>query len=121
MGQEIIQEVLKTNSALRPITVTEFGQFGTLFKQFIYRKDTIPLPVFLDKDQTHVEVAARLARSNKAPCIILPHANQIWRTEHANEFCGFSYKAVDPTTYAEQKSGLVTTTAISNQIIGTHR
>ena len=63
-GREIIDEVLKTDSALIPITVTEFGQFGSLFELFMNRKDNIPLPVF-SKDQKHAKGAARLSRSTK--------------------------------------------------------
>ena len=73
-GQEIIQEVIKTNSALIPITVTELVQLGTLYKRFIYGKDTIPLPLF-NKDKIHTESAARLACSNKVPRGILPRVN----------------------------------------------
>ena len=88
-GQEIIHEVLKADSALIPITVTEFGQFSSLFEHFMYGKDTILLPVF-NKDKKHAKGAARLARSSKVPRRFLTCGNQIWRTEHADAFYGFS-------------------------------
>ena len=35
-GDEIIGEILTTNSALLPFTVTEFGQLGSLAQHFLY-------------------------------------------------------------------------------------
>ena len=34
MGDEIIDKILKMNSALIPVIVTKFGQFGSLFERF---------------------------------------------------------------------------------------
>ena len=62
-----------------------------------------------------------MARSTKVPFGILKRANEIWRTEHSEEFYGFSYKAMDPLSYAEQQLGLITTTAIANHILRAYR
>ena len=84
------------------------------------RENTIPLPVF-NKDKEHAKGAARLVCSSKIPHQILTRANPIWWTGHANFFYNFSYKAINPTTYVEQKLGLTTTTAILNQILCAHK
>ena len=51
---------------------------------------------------------------------ILVRANDIWRTQHPDEFYGYSYRAMDPRTYAQQQLGLILTTAFSNQISRAH-
>ena len=61
-----------------------------------------------------------LARSKHVPSGILVRANDIWRTQHPDEFYGYSYRAMDPRTYAQQQLGLILTTAFSNQILRAH-
>ena len=119
-GDEVIGKVLKTNSALIPITVTEFGQFGSLFERFLFDKEAMKIPNFR-KNQKNAKRAAALARSTKVPFGILKRANEIWRTEHSDEFYGFSYKAMDPLSYAEQQLGIIATTAIANHILRAYR
>ena len=119
-GDEIIGEILNTNSALIPITVTEFGQFGSLFERFLFGREALKIPNFSD-NQKNAKAAAKLARSTKVPHSVLPRANEIWRKEHEGGFFGHSYKAMDPLTYAEQQLGLITTTAIANHILRAHR
>ena len=109
-------EILRENSVLCPITVNEFGQFGSLFMRHLYGTQAMPLPVF-KPDEKNAKAMATLCRSDKLPRGILPKANRIWKQEHPEEFYGFSYKAMDPMTWAEQQLGLVTSTAISNQIL----
>ena len=53
------------------------------------------LPVF-NGNQRHAKAAAKLARSQKKPHGIVPRANKIWRTKHADKFYGFLFKAIDP-------------------------
>ena len=48
---------------------------------------------------------------------VLERANNIWRHEHPDEFFGYSYKAMDPKTYAVQQLGLISSTAIANHIL----
>ena len=119
-GNEIIGEILATNIALIPITVTDLGQFGSLFERFLYGTDAHKLPTF-GKDRVHARKAALLARSTKVPLGILPHANKLWRLDHPGEFYGFSYKAMDPMTYAKQQLGLISSTAVANPILRTHQ
>ena len=119
-GDEIIGEILQTNSALLPFTVTEFGQLGSLARRFLYGTDAMPLPSF-ENDQVNAKAAAELARSKKVPRGILPRANAIWRKECPDEFYGYSYKAMDPLNWAEQQLGLVMSRAISNQIVRAHK
>ena len=119
-GDEIIGEILSTNCALVPITVTEFGQLGSLACRFLYGTAAMTIPTFND-DEVNAKAAAELARSNKLPRGVLPRANAIWRRECPDEFYGYSYKAMDPTTWAEQQLGLVMSRAISNQIIRAHK
>ena len=119
-GDEIIGEILSSNSALIPFTVTEFGQLGSLAQRFLYGTDAMALPHF-DDDQVNAKAAAELARSKKVPRGILPRANAVWRRECPDEFYGHSYKAMDPKTWAEQQLGLVMSRATSNQILRAHK
>jgi len=50
-GDEIIGKILKTNSALIPITVTEFDQFGSLFERFLFGKEAMKIPNFTENQQ----------------------------------------------------------------------
>ena len=119
-GDEVIGKVLKTNNALIPVTVTEFGHFGSLFERFLFGKEAMKIPNFRN-NQKNSKQAAALARSVKVPFGILKRANEIWRTKHSEEFYGFSYKAMDPLSYAEQQLGLITITAIANHIQRAYR
>jgi len=119
-GDEIIGESLCTNSALVPVTVTEFGQFGSLFERFLFRKEAMTIPKFEDS-QKYAKAAAELVRSTKIPHSYLPTANAIWPKEPQEEFHGHSYKTMDPTTCTLQQLGLITSTAISNHILGAHK
>ena len=47
-GDEIIGEILRQNMALVPITVPEFGMFGSLFKRFLFGTDALATPPFSD-------------------------------------------------------------------------
>jgi hypothetical protein len=119
-GDEIIGEIMASNSALVPITVTGFGQFGSLFERFLFGKEAMKIPNFKES-QNNAKAAAEFARSTKVPHSVLPRANEIWRKEHPEEFYGHSYKAMDPTTYATQQLGLITSTALSNHILRAHK
>ena len=119
-GDEIIGEILDTNSALIPITVTEFGQLGSLARRFFYGTAAMKLPTF-GVNEPNAKLAAELARSKEVPRGVLPRANAIWRKECPDEFYGYSYKAMDPMTWFEQQLGLVMSKAISNQIIRAHK
>ena len=43
---EIIGKILQTDSALIPITVTEFGQFGSLFEIYLFGKEAMATTFF---------------------------------------------------------------------------
>ena len=45
-GDKIIGEIITSNSALIPITVTEFSPFGSLFERFLFGKEAIKIPKF---------------------------------------------------------------------------
>ena len=45
-GDEIIGKILSTNGAFVPITVKEFGQFGSLFDRFLFREEAMKIPKF---------------------------------------------------------------------------
>ena len=119
-GDELIGGLHDINSALIPITVNEFGEFGSLFNKFLYGTAALPLPVFDPETQRNAKTMAQIARSKKVPHGVLPRANAIWKKEHPDEFYGYSYKAMDPTTWAEQQLGLVTSTATANHILRAH-
>ena len=78
------------------------------------------IPKFKES-QNNAKAATELARSTKVPHSVLPRANEIWRKEHPEEFYGHSYKAMDPTTFTTQQLGLITSTALSNQILRAHK
>lgn len=119
-GDELIGGLHTINSALIPITVNEFGEFGSLFNKFLYGTPALPLPAFDEETQRNAKSMAQIARSNKVPHGVLPRANAIWKKEHPDEFYGYSYKAMDPMTWAEQQLGLITSTAIANHILRAH-
>ncbi len=104
---------------LDPITVTEFGMFGSLFNRFLFSTDALPQPPF-DANSVQAKAAAELARSKKVPRGIIIRANDIWRHKYPDECYGYSYKAMDLKSYAVQQLGLITTTAISNHILYVH-
>ena len=115
-GDEIIGEILNTNIALIPITVTESGQFGRLFDRFLFGKEVMKFPKF-SENQQNAKKAAKLACSTNVLHSVLHRANEIWRKEHEEEFYGHSYKAMDLLTNAEQQLGLITTIAIADHIL----
>ena len=115
-GDDLIGHLIDEESPLIPIAVNEFGQFGSLFTSFLFGTPTTPLPLFKETQQ-NARAMASLVRSKKVPKGVLQRANTVWRTEHPEEFYGYSYKAMDPSSWAEQQLGLVTTTAISNHIL----
>jgi hypothetical protein len=45
-ADEVICEILDTNNVFMPIAVGPFGEFGTLFRQFIESRKILPLPEF---------------------------------------------------------------------------
>ena len=76
-GDEIIGKILKTNSALIPITVTEFGQFRSFFERFLFGKEAMKIPNFTENHQ-NAKKAAKMTRSTKVPHSVLPCVNEIW-------------------------------------------
>ena len=59
-GDEIVGKIITSNSALIPITVTEFGQFGSLFECFLFGKETMKIPKFKES-QTNAKAATEIA------------------------------------------------------------
>jgi len=107
-------KIIASNSALIPITVTEFGQFGSLFERFLFGKEAMKIPKFKES-QNNAKAAAELARSTKVPHSVLPRANKIWWKEHREEFYGHSYKAMNPTTYAIQRENQIWFTPVGRR------
>ena len=64
-GDEVIGEVLKTNSALIPVTVTEFGQFGSLFERFLFGKEAMKIPNFRENKKKR-KTSSRLGTLNQS-------------------------------------------------------
>lgn len=56
----------------------------------------------------------------KIPRGIFVCAHDIWRHEYPDEFYGYSYKSMDPRSYAIHQLGLIDTTAVSGQILHSH-
>ena len=81
----MIGEILDTNRTLVPITVTEFGMFGSLFMRFFYGTEATTLPKF-KPTEPNTKRAAILTRTI--------NANNILRHEHPDGFYGFSYRAI---------------------------
>ena len=119
-GDAIIGDILDSHAALIPIAVTEFGQFGPLFRRFCFNGAAFPLNISKSKFP-NAHAADILARSKDVPRGILQKANDIWRHSNPDDYYGFSYKARDPLTYAEQQLGSIFLNAASSHILRVYK
>jgi len=119
-GDDIIGDILESKAALIPIAVSEFGQFGPLFRRFLFNDNALPLNIPANKFK-NAHAADKLARSKDVPRGILQKANDIWRHSNPDDYYGFSHKAKDPLTYAEQQLGNIFLNASSNHILRVYK
>ena len=118
-GDDIIGDIIEMKAALIPIAVSEFGKFGPLFERFLFNIPTKQLTI--DDESKHAQAADRLARSKDVPRGSLIKANDMWRHSNPDDYYGFSYKAMDPKTYAEQQLGQIFQLAASNHILRAYK
>ena len=114
-ADEVIGEVLQSNSAFIPIAVGPNGEFGSLFRKFLTGDNTLPLPTF-PPNRPNALLAAELADNPKTPYDILGRADRQWKHDHKDKLFGGSYLAQLPSTWANQKLGLTCQTHLSNHI-----
>jgi hypothetical protein len=114
-ADEVIGEILDTNSVFIPIAVGPFGEFGSLFRRFIESHRILPLPEF-SADGPNATRAAALAFTNRTPYNVLGKADMIWKESHGSKLFDGSYMSQSPSTWANQRLGLATVTNLANHI-----
>ena len=114
-ADEVIGEIINGNNSFIPIAVGPNGEFGSLFRRFLHGSNPLPLPSFRT-DRPNATRAAELSISNKTPFDILGRADRNWKREHGDKLFGGSYLAPLPSTWANQRLGLVCQTNLSNHI-----
>ena len=118
-GDQIIADIIRNNMALLPIAISAHGQFGSLFKRFLYGEDPLPSPNFAD-GRINAEAVEKIARSAKVSRGVLKRANDIWRCTNPDSSYSGSYKAMDPLTHYNQQMGLIISTSISSHLLRAH-
>lgn len=118
-GDDIIGDIIDLKAALIPIAVSEFGKFGPLFERFCF--DIPARQLDIDDDLKHAQAADRLARSKDVPRGIFNKANDMWRHSNPDDYYGYSYKARDPKTYAEQQLGKIFLNAAATHILRAYK
>jgi hypothetical protein len=114
-ADEVICEIFDTNNVFMHIAVGPFGEFGTLFRQFIESCKILPLPEF-SAYRPNATQAAALAVTNRTPYNVLGKADMIWKESHGSKLFDGSYMSQSPSTWANQKLGLATVTHLANHI-----
>ena len=114
-ADEVIGEILDCNNAFIPIAVGPFGELGSIFRRFIERYNTLPLPTF-SKERPNAERAAKRAIIHRTPYDVFGKADKIWKETHGSQLFSGSYLSSLPSTWANQRLGLATCTHLANHI-----
>jgi hypothetical protein len=114
-ADEVIGEILDCNNAFIPIAVGPFGELGSIFRRFIERYHTLPLPTF-SNERPNAKLAAQRAIIHRTPYDVFGKADIIWRETHGSQLFGGSYLSSLPSTWANQRLGLATCTHLANHI-----
>ena len=112
---EVIGEILNTNSVLIPIAVGPFGNTGSLFNRFMDTTDPLPLPDF-PADKPNAARAAKRAVHHRTPYDVLGKADRNWKEQFGDMLFDGSYLANSPSNWANQRIGLAMVTHLSNHI-----
>ena len=67
------------------------------------------------------QAADRIACSKDVPRGVFNKANDIWRHSNSGDYYGYSYKAKDPKTYAEQQLGKIFLNAAATHIFRAYK
>jgi hypothetical protein len=70
----------------------------------------------LNPDWLNATQAAALAVTNRTPYNVLGKADTIWKESHGSKLFDESYMSQSPSTWANQRLGLVTVTHLANHI-----
>jgi hypothetical protein len=112
---DVIGEIISSNQAFIPIAVGPFGGFGSLFCCFIDDVNTLPLPTF-PVNRPNALRAAKLATNYRTPYNVFGKADQKWKATSPSKCFNGSYLSQLPSTWANQKLGLATSTHLANHI-----
>src|SRR6056300_927183 len=83
---------------------------------FLYGTAPLPLPSY-GEDRPYGTKMAERSISEVVPSGVLKRASDIWRNTRPGEFFGGSYRAMDPTSWANQQFGLITCVAHGNHML----
>jgi hypothetical protein len=114
-ADEVIGEILDANNVFIPIAVGPFGEFGSLFRRFIERFRSLPLPAF-SNERPNATRAAERAITNRTPYDVFGKADLIWKDTHGDKLFDGSYLSQQPSIWANQRLGLATCTHLANHI-----
>jgi hypothetical protein len=114
-ADEVIGEILDCNNAFIPIAVGPFGELGSIFRRFIERYNTLPLPTF-SNERPNAKLAAQRAIIHRTPYDVFGKADIIWRETHGSQLFRGSYLSSLPSIWANQRLGLATCTHLANHI-----
>jgi hypothetical protein len=104
-GEQITEQLYKTNQQLIPAVVTPLGKLGEIWEYNLYGyQPSKELKIDKKKFPYSYRMAKR-ATSLDTPAGLLPRANDIWRATHPNELYGGNYMCPDPQTYVDQQLG----------------
>jgi hypothetical protein len=112
---DVIGEIINSNQVFIPIAVGPFGGFGSIFCCFINGVNTLPLPTF-PINRPNAARAAKFATNHQKPYNVLGKANHKWKATHPSKCFEGSYLTQLPSTWAQEKLGLATTTHLANHI-----
>jgi hypothetical protein len=111
----VIGEIINSNQAFIPIAVGPFGGFGSLFCRFIDDVNTLSLPTF-PTDSPNAARAAKLATNYRTPYNVFGKADEKWKAMNPSKCLDGSYLSQLPSTWANQKLGLATSTHLANHV-----
>jgi hypothetical protein len=84
-GENINKNILNDNMAVCPISVSSYGQTGSLFECFLHGTKPFPANEFPEL-RPHAKQADQLVRSIKMLHEIFTRTNAIWTQQHHNTF-----------------------------------
>ena len=111
-GDEIMGEILHANAVAMPWVIGPHGDFGPMFRNFLFGHAPHTLLTFQD---THPNATAMYQRASTFPCPlgIVHTASANWKRCSDRKFFGHSYTAPTPVEYTLQQLGLGVVKALS--------
>jgi hypothetical protein len=112
---DVIGEIINSNQAFIPIAVGPFGGFGSLFCRFIDDVNTLLLPTF-PTNRPNAARAAKFATNYRTFYNVFGKAGEKWKAMNPSKCFDGSYLSQFPSTWANQKLGLATSTHLANHV-----